>query len=202
MARFPSTEPEIAALALVLADGLAAAPEDFPTPPVPAADLQGMLDAYRTALIAAVGAETEARQHHALKDDALETMVDGMKANLRYAEVAVRNDPEKLQRVGWGPRRQSASLEVPGEVRDIGIVGEGEGWLVLDWKPPVDGGTVAAYAIQRRTRDGGSWETVGNAVTTETLLSRQERGVEFEYRVVGVNKAGTGKPSRAVTVVL
>jgi hypothetical protein len=168
MARFPSTEPEIAALALVLADGLAAAPEDFPTPPVPAADLQGMLDAYRTALIAAVGAETEARQHHALKDDALETMVDGMKANLRYAEV----------------------------------VGEGEGWLVLDWKPPVDGGTVAAYAIQRRTRDGGSWETVGNAVTTETLLSRQERGVEFEYRVVGVNKAGTGKPSRAVTVVL
>jgi len=34
MSRFPQTEPEIAALALVVAQGLREAAEDFPAPPV------------------------------------------------------------------------------------------------------------------------------------------------------------------------
>jgi titin len=93
-------------------------------------------------------------------------------------------------------------LEAPGEVRDIGIMVEGDGRVVLDWKPPVDGGAVAAYTIQRRRRDGGSWQDVGASVDTEELVSGQERGVEFDYRVVAVNRAGTGKPSAAVTAVL
>ena len=44
MARFPSTEPDIAALAVVLIQGFRAAPEQFPTPPVPADALQASLD--------------------------------------------------------------------------------------------------------------------------------------------------------------
>ncbi len=64
------------------------------------------------------------------------------------------------------------------------------------------GGAVAAYTIQRRKRDGGEWEDVGTSVETKELLSDQPRGVELEYRVVAVNKAGAGRPSGTVTAVL
>ena len=40
MAQFPETESEIAALAALMADGLEHAAADFPTPPVPPAELQ------------------------------------------------------------------------------------------------------------------------------------------------------------------
>ena len=62
--------------------------------------MQKKLDAYNTALKAAVTAQSAAREHYAVKDDALEELTDGMKANLRYAEIAVRDEPEKLRRVG------------------------------------------------------------------------------------------------------
>ena len=52
-----------------------------------------------------------------------------MKADLRYAEVVMRDQPEKLIRLGWGPRRGSAALEPPGETRDIQIVGSALGIL-------------------------------------------------------------------------
>ena len=43
MARFPIAEPEIAALAALVAEGLEQAAEDFPTPPVPATELREQL---------------------------------------------------------------------------------------------------------------------------------------------------------------
>ena len=75
MSRFPRSEAEIAALALVVTQGLGQASDDFPTPPVAADELQARLDAYNAALSAAIGAETEAREQHAVKDDALEQLV-------------------------------------------------------------------------------------------------------------------------------
>jgi hypothetical protein len=202
MARFPQTEPEIAALALLVTQGLSQASEDFPTPPVPTEELQTKLEAYNAARAATVAAETTFREQHAVKDQALEELVDGVKANLRYAEIAVRDQPEKLNQLGWAGRRSGSALVAPGEVRDMSVRVEGETWVVFDWKAPVDGGAVAAYTIQRRNRDGGSWEDVGTSVDTEELLSNQPRGVELEYRVIAVNKTGAGQPSATVTVVL
>ena len=144
MPRFPRSEPEIAALALVVTQGLTQASDEFPTPPVAVDELQARLDAYNAALSAAIGAETAAREQHAAKDDALEELVDGVKANLKYAEIAVRDQPEKLSQLGWGVPVRGSALEAPGEVRDIAIRAEGETWVVLDWKAPVDGGTIAA----------------------------------------------------------
>lgn len=182
MSRFPDTEPQIAALALLVTQGLQQAAEDLPAPPVPADELQARLDAYNAAKAAAVVADTALREQHAVKDEALEDLVDGTKADLRYAEVVFRGQPEKLSQLGWGPRRNGSTLDVPGEVRDIGIVAEGDTWVILDWKPPVDGGPVGAYKIQRRKRDGGAWEDVGSSVDTEEMLSNQPRGVEFHRR--------------------
>ncbi len=56
MPRFPRTAPEIAALALVVTQGLAQASEDFPAPPVPTDELQGRLDGYNAARSAAISA--------------------------------------------------------------------------------------------------------------------------------------------------
>ena len=40
------------------------------------------------------------------------------------------------------------------------------------------------------------------AVDSQILLNGQERGVELEYHVIAVNKAGEGEPSNIVTAVL
>ena len=199
--RFPQTEPEIAALALVVAQGLGQAAEDFPSPPIPANELQARLDRYNTTLAASVAADNASREQHAAKDDALEELVDGLKTDLRYAELAVRDQPEKLSKLGWGPRRNGSALRAPGEVRDIGVVAEGDTWAILRWKPPVDGGVPAYYRIQRK-REGNPWEDASTSTETEQLMSNQPRGVELFYRVIAVNKAGEGQPSATVTVVL
>lgn len=201
MARFPQTEPEIAALALLMVQGLSEAAEDFPQPPVPPDELQSKLDAYNAAAAAAVAAETVVRDHHATKDDALEELADSMKADLRYAEFAVKERPERLAQIGWGPRRDGVALKPPGEVRDIRIMAEGDTWAILAWNPPVDGGAVGVYQIQRR-QEGGTWEDAAIATATQQLMSDQPRGVELSYRVFAVNKAGTGQPSATVSLVL
>lgn len=61
---------------------------------------------------------------------------------------------------------------------------------------------VAAYKIHRRLRPEGPWSDVGMAVESEITLSSQDRGKEFEYRVLAVNKAGDGELSNTVMAVL
>ena len=202
MARFPYREADVARLAQDLIAGLTAHTEDFPAPPVPPDELQTALSQYGASREAAMVGSAAAAQGTAAKDDALQTLVDLMKADLRYAENTVRSDDGKLQLLGWGGRRSRTASEIPGQARTLEVRREGDGWVFLDWKEPVDGGPVAAYKVQRRRRQDGAWGDVGMAIESEITLTSQEPGVEFEYRVVGVNKAGTGKPSRAVTVVL
>ena len=73
---------------------------------------------------------------------------------------AVRDQPEKLSQLGWGARHDWASLEPPGEVRDT--------WVILRWKPPVDGGATGFYKIQRK-REGGPWEGAGTSTTLPAI---------------------------------
>jgi hypothetical protein len=202
MARFPETEPDIAALATVMIDGLRQAAEEFPAPPVPPDALQESLDQYNATRTAAVAAESAARDHVALKNRALEQLADDMRLDLKYAEVTVKDAPDQLLKLGWGPRRDPRSLELPGVVRDLGIKSQGESWMVLDWKPPANGGTPAVYHVERRRRDGGEWEEVAHAIASEELLIDQEVGVELEFRVSAENKTGVGEPSTVLAVVL
>lgn len=202
MARFPETEPDIAALAMVLMQGLRNTPELFPAPPVPADALQASLDEYNEARTAAVATESAARDQVAAKNAALEQLANNMRLDFKYAEITAKDAPEHLAKLGWGPRRDPRALEAPGVIRDLGVKSQGDGWVVLDWKPPADGGAAAVYHIERRRRDGGEWEQVAHAIATEDLLTGNEPGVEWEFRVYAENRAGVGERSTVVTVEL
>ena len=156
----------------------------------------------RETEIAALATPAAAEQATTTKDEALEALTDNMRADLRYAENTVDFDDDKLNLLGWGGGAAGTSLEPPGQPRTLEAPREGEGWIFLDWKAPVKGGKVASYTIQRRERPDGAWSIAGVATETETTLTDQQRGKEFEYRVIAVNKAGEGVPSNTVMAVL
>lgn len=80
IARFPSKEAEVFALAQEMMTGLAANAAVYPSPPVTVAELATAFSAYMTANNAAVAAQAAAEQATAAKDEALEALTDGMKA--------------------------------------------------------------------------------------------------------------------------
>lgn len=202
MARFPDREAEVKALAQSMSSGLTANVADFPAPPVLPLDLQALLDSLITLSDDQVAAQAAAEQATTTKKAGLEELVTAMKADLRYAEDAVNYDDAKLTALGWGGKAAATALEVPGQPRSLEVPNQGEGWVFLDWKKPADGGAVAAYKIERRERPTGDWTLANMAIESEATLNNQERGKDWEYRVIATNKAGESIPSNTVAVVL
>jgi len=202
MARFPRTEAEIKALAQTIVTGMAANPADYPTPPVASIALQALLDSLITLCDDQVAAQAAAEQATETKASGLEELITAMKADLRYAEDAVNFDDPKLTALGWGGKAAATALEVPGQPRSLEAPSQGEGWIFLDWKKPADGGAVAAYKIERREHPTGDWMLVNMAIESEATLNNQERGKDWEYRIIATNKAGESVPSNTIAAVL
>ena len=202
MARFPEREAEIKALAQNLATGLAANLVDFPAPPITTIALQALLDSLVTLCDDQAAAQSAAEQVTETKRAALEELVTAMRTDLRYAEDAVAFDDAKLTALGWAGRSDSTSLQVPGQPRTLESPSQGEGWIFLDWKKPSDGGTVAAYKVERRERPVGDWTLISLAIDSEAMLTSQERAKDWEYRVIATNKTGESIPSNTVAAVL
>ncbi len=202
MAQFPRREADVLELADTLIAGLEANAGVYPSPPIAPAELRAAYDALIAARDAAIAAQAAATQAFADKKAVLETLMDKMKVDIRYAENTVDMHDEKLKLLGWSGRKAPTPLQPPGQVRLLEAPREGEGWIFLDWKAPGDGGKVASYKVERRQRPEGAWTIADMAMETETTLQNQERGKEFEYRVIAVNKAGQGQPSNTVMAVL
>ena len=202
MARFPKPEAEIVALAQSMVSGLTANAVLYPSPPVLPAALTALVSAYTTAKNAAIAAQAAAEAATADKDDALENLTDAMKSDIRYAENTVNFDDDKLKLIGWAGKAAATPLAIPGQARLLEAPRQGEGWVFLDWKAPVDGGAPSAYRVMRRERPAGAWEDVATAVISEATLVEQPKGKELEYRIIAVNKAGEGEPSNTAMVVL
>ena len=202
--RFPYREADILRLANDIAAGLAAHTEVVPAPPFSPEELEQALAEHDGNREAAIQARATAAQSTADKDGSLAKIQDMSKSVIRYAENHSRGDDGQLQLLGWGGRRSRTVTvtEPPGQPRTLEVIREGKDWLFLDWKESMEGGEVAAYRVQRRTRDNGDWMDVGMSVESEVTLNGQESGVEYEYRVSGVNKAGEGPASNIARAVL
>lgn len=202
MARFPITEADIVALAQAMESGLADNAAVYPAPPIAPLDLSALISAYTSAKNAAIAAQAAAEDATTSKDEALDDLADAMKSDIRYAENTVDFDDDKLKLIGWAGRKERTPLAPPGQARLLEAPKQGEGWVFLDWKAPIDGGAPAAYKVMRRERPAGPWEDAATAVITEATLVEQPRGKELEYRIIAVNKAGDGEPSNTAMVVL
>ncbi len=202
MARFPLKEAEVVALAEAMITGLTSNAVLYPAPPVAVLDLATAKTAYITALNAAIAAAAAAEAATTSKDDVLEDLVDAMKSDIRYAENTVDFDDDKLKLIGWAGKKAPTPLAIPGQTRLLEAPRQGDGWVFLDWKAPIDGGAPSAYKVTRRERPAGAWEDIATAVITEATLVEQPKGKELEYRIIAVNKAGDGEPSNTEMVVL
>jgi hypothetical protein len=204
MAVFPRKETEIKSLAQNLVTGLTDNPGVYPAPPVPPGPLQALLDSVITLGDEAVASRALAKQTTETKFAALEELVDAMKANFRYAEDTVNYNDAQLSLIGWAGKAAPTPnvLELPGQARTLEAPRQGEGWVFLDWKEPLDGGLPASYKIERRERPAGEWMIAAMAIESEATVNNQERGKDWEYRVSAVNAAGEGMASNTVAVVL
>ena len=201
MARFPDREAEIKALAQSIITGLVDNP-DFPNPPVSPTELQAQLDSFINLGDKQIADQAAAQQSTEAKQDGRDLLIGSLKSVLRYAEDAVDGNNAKLVALGWSGKAAPTPLQPPGQPRALEAPRQGEGWLFLDWKEPAEGGKAAFYRLERRLLPGGAWELAGMAVESEATLVNQERGKEWEYRVIAVNKAGESGPSNTVTAVL
>jgi len=202
MARFPSREAEMAALAGTMVHGLAEHAEDFPDCPVSVEALQEALARYNRAKEIAATAQGAAAEAFDEKQDAAQDLSDKMKNVLRYAEIAVRQDEAKLKNIGWSGRSDPVSLQPPGAPRTLEVKREGRGWVYLDWKTPAEGGSVSAYRVLTRTSGDTEWKEVVLSFESMTVLTEQPQGVDLEFQVIAINKAGVSLPSNLITVAL
>jgi len=204
MAAFPAKESEILALSEKIIAGLEENTGVYPAPPLPVADLTVKLDSYLASKNAEQAAQATLEAAVIAKREALQDLADGMRTELRYAENTVHFDDAKLKLLGWGGRRSKAPLQPPGQARSLEIARQGAGSISFRWKAPVDGGSVSAYKTQRLERftPDAPWLDVGTSVGTEIALTNQERGKEFEFRIMGINRAGEGEASNTVMALL
>ncbi|MBL7107649.1 MAG: fibronectin type III domain-containing protein [Phycisphaerae bacterium] len=208
MPTFPKTEVEVVALAQSMVNGYTTYPADFPSidPLTQLADLQGALTAYNSDKQAQDDASSQAKQATATKVTKLDDLVELMKNDLKLSEVDCAADPVKLSEIGWGTKSAPQPAQAPGQPLDLHPVAEGPGNIWLSWDKPLSGGSVRTYIVQRREQPAGGefgdWLIAGTSLNNEVNLLDQQRGVQFEYRVIAENTAGQSTPSNTAAAVL
>ncbi|MGR0482007.1 MAG: fibronectin type III domain-containing protein [Candidatus Electronema sp. V4] len=203
MAEFPKTEEGIIQLAQTMISGMTEN-ADYPAPPVPAAQLQVLLDEFVGASNSQVAAYAAAEQATQTKRTKKEALTGGMRADLNYAEYAVNGDDAKLNQIGWSGRMPPSPIAAPGQPLNFQVVRQSPGAVSLRWKrSAADGGPAAYFVIKRRGRgDDEEWTPVHTQTGVEAELTNQKRGKELEYCVTAVNRSGESLPSNSVMVVL
>lgn len=202
MATFPTKEAEVLSLAMEIMYGLTAHPDIYPSPPVLPGSLSGRIN---TAIAKSdIAKEKQAAAEEATKEKqaAFAELEQGMKDILRYAEVTVHMDDEKLKLLGWSAHRAKQTLEPPTQAQALRAAEQGLDWIRLAWLKPAGGGPVQLYRVQRLKPDEDQWFDVGSSIETECKIEHQERGLEFTYWVIATNKAGDALPSNIVKAVL
>ena len=199
---FPRTEGNVVILANEMASGFTASEAVYPEPPITPTNIDMLNNTLQNAQDVLTAAEAAVEQAVQTKNTAMNNLIEAMKKDIKYAETTVGNDDAKLKLIGWGARKESTPLGVPGQTLELVVESQGIGWVKLGWKSPESGGKVATYKVQRRLRPDGPWVDITISMETECRINDQERLKEWEWQIVAVNKAGEGMPSNIVMTVL
>jgi len=204
MANFPKKESDILALAQEMVAGLKGNTDVYPDPIVGVADLETGVNGYMDAKNEELKTRSAWEKAVATKSERLQALSEDMRRDLRYAENLVKSDDAQLRLIGWGGRKPRKTLEAPGQVGNLAITAQGEGWISLDWKVPLAGGTPAAYRIERQDphQETTNWGEIATTTDLKTTIANQERGKRFEFRAVAFNRAGEGAASNTVVATL
>ena len=93
-------------------------------------------------------AETEAAT--TAKNEALEDLIEAMKADIFYAENTVNFDNDKLKLIGWAGKRAKTPLAPPGQVRLLEASNKVRAGFIWTGRRPSMVARPKAYKIQRR----------------------------------------------------
>jgi len=211
MPQFPRTKNDILILAAKIAFGITNNPGDYPNPPFDPAQLNALLGTLVVQTSDRVSKDAAAKAALDLENGTIEEIVDESKRIIRHAEATHNQIAAKLQEIGWDARGTAQSFP-PGEVRNLEILVQGPGSVLIDWKAPARSATAGIpdyYLIERRMmntktnnleEDWGIWKDT--ATDSEKAVINQPRSVEITYRVTAVNTNGPGPAVTTTQVVL
>lgn len=200
MARFPTDEKGILAQARRTNTGLQNNPTTFPNPPEAPADVKKDIDAYDAKDAEIQAAQALLTRLFEEKSEIVQRVARKTKDNIAYGEIVAKGDNAILEEISWSTRAAPKELQKPGQCRNFEIISQGDGWFVVDWKEPKDGGKPASYIVLRSEDGGQNWVEVKTAVVSEATLVNQPSGKKLIYQVVAINRAGQGMPSNIVTI--
>ena len=71
--------------------------------------------------------------------------------------------------------------------------------MALEWKEPIDDGglPITGYHVEAKANNGEDWqlcEVIDTPVTRATVQGIQQ-GIEYQFRVIAITKAGKSEPS-------
>jgi len=199
---YPTTEAGKIILGHQLIAGLTADSALDDESPVDSAALQTRLTSFLAKRDASTAAAAASKTATRDKNSELGLYDLDMKQILDFLEMKSRTDPGLLDRFGLGEESERHQTGAPGQPRTLEAPAQGNAFLFLDWKEALDGDEPTHYRVLRRQLPDGRQEDVGSTNISEITLSGQPRGVELEYCVIAVNKAGESAPSNTVSVVL
>uniref|UniRef100_A0A3Q1GCP6 Immunoglobulin superfamily member 22 n=1 Tax=Acanthochromis polyacanthus TaxID=80966 RepID=A0A3Q1GCP6_9TELE len=102
--------------------------------------------------------------------------------------------------------RAGEPIEPPGAASQPQVSSITQSSMTVSWTPPADdgGAPLLGYILERKKKGGNMWLKVNKELLTDTSFTVDGLvdEVEYEFRVTGVNRAGTGSPSTVSNAVL
>jgi len=184
MAKFPTSEAKITALAESTIAEITANSEIYPTPVIAITEIETILSEFKDAQEELSTAGTRIEEARKKKDDILRKLIAAVKPH-------------------WAGHFTPTPLEIPGVAGSLQATRLDPGTIELKWQSPSpsDGGKVASYEVQQLDLTSDIWHTVATSTSTSTILSQREQGQTLKYRVFAFNHAGMAIPSNPVAIV-